>query len=336
MRVVVDAFGGDNAPTEIIKGASLASLEYNTEITLTGNEDTIKRIITENGLKFYGELKIVGTDDVISMHDEPTSLVKAHSESSMALAFKELAETKADAFVSAGSTGAIVVGGTLIIKRIKGVKRPALAGLIPAPKGHYMLMDMGANADCRPEMLCQFGIMASAYLEGVEGKKNPEIGLLNIGTEDTKGGELQKEAYKLMSDAPINFVGNIESREMPKGVCDAVITDGFTGNIALKLIEGSAATLFSLIKEVFYKSLPNKLAALVVKKDLSKVKRLMDSSEVGGAPLLGVRKTVIKAHGSSDAKAIKNAIGQAIKFTETGVIEKISAALSEIKDAKEQ
>ena len=335
MRVVVDAFGGDNAPLEIIKGAALASNEYSTEITLTGNEKTIKEIIAENDLKFYGELKIVDTDDVISMHDEPTSLLKAHSESSMALAFKELAEERADAFVSAGSTGAVVVGGTLIIKRIKGVKRPALAGLIPAPKGHYMLMDMGANAECRPEMLCQFGIMASAYLEGVEGKKNPEIGLLNIGTEDTKGGELQKEAYKLMQDAPINFVGNIESREMPKGVCDAVITDGFTGNIALKLIEGSAATLFSLIKEVFYKSLPNKLAALVVKKDLSKVKKLMDSSEVGGAPLLGVKKTVIKAHGSSDAKAIKNAVGQAIKFTETGVIDKISSSLSAMNDSKD-
>ena len=335
MRVVVDAFGGDNAPLEIIKGASLASNEYSAEITLTGKEETIKKIIAENDLKFYGELKIVDSDDVISMHDEPTSLVKAHSESSMALAFKELSEDRADAFVSAGSTGAVVVGGTLIVKRIKGVKRPALAGIIPAPKGHYMLMDMGANAECRPDMLCQFGIMASAYLEGVEGKKNPEIGLLNIGTEDTKGGELQKEAYKLMSEAPINFVGNIESREMPKGVCDAVITDGFTGNIALKLIEGSAATLFSLIKEVFYKSLPNKLAALVVKKDLSRVKKLMDSTEVGGAPLLGVRKTVIKAHGSSNAKAIKNAIGQAVKFTETGVIEKISASLSEIKEAKE-
>ena len=335
MRVVVDAFGGDNAPNEIVKGASLASNEYSAEITLTGKEETIKKIISENDLKFYGELKIVDTDDVISMHDEPTSLVKAHSESSMALAFKELAETKADAFVSAGSTGAVVVGGTLIVKRIKGIKRPALGGIIPAPKGHYLMMDMGANAECSPEMLCQFGIMASAYLEGVEGKKNPEIGLLNIGTEDTKGGELQKEAYKLMKEAPINFVGNIESREMPKGVCDAVITDGFTGNIALKLIEGTSSTLFSLIKEVFYKSLPNKLAALVVKKDLGGLKKLMDSTEVGGAPLLGVRKTVIKAHGSSNAKAIKNAIGQAIKFTETGVVEKITASLSEIKEAKE-
>ena len=329
MRVVVDAFGGDNAPLEIIKGASLASNELKTEITLTGKETVIRKIIIDNALKFYGELKIVNTDDVISMHDEPTSLTRAHKNSSMALAFKELAEGKADAFVSAGSTGAVVVGGTLIVKRIKGVKRPALAGMIPSPNGHYMLMDMGANADCRPEMLCQFGIMADVYLKNVEGIKNPKIGLLNIGTEDTKGGELQKEAYKLLSKAPISFAGNIEARERPKGVCDAVITDGFTGNIALKLIEGTASTFFSLIKKVFYKSLTNKLAALVVKKDLGGLKKMMDSTEVGGAPLLGVKGTVIKAHGNSDAKAFKNAIRQAVKYTETGVTEKISASLAE-------
>ena len=246
----------------------------------------------------------------------------------MALAFKELAGGNADAFVSAGSTGALVVGGTLMVKRIKGIKRPALAGMIPSPKGHYMLMDMGANAECRPEMLCQFGIMASVYLENVEGIDNPAIGLLNIGTEDTKGTELQKEAYTMLQNAPINFVGNIESREMPKGECDAVITDGFTGNIALKLIEGTASTLFKLIKQVLYKNIFNKLAALVIKKDLYALKSMMDSSEVGGAPLLGVKKPVIKAHGNSDAKAIKNAVKQAITFTETGVIEKISENLN--------
>ena len=250
----------------------------------------------------------------------------------MALAFKELAEDRADAFVSAGSTGAIVVGGTFIVKRIKGIKRPALAGMIPSPDGHYMLLDMGANAECRPEMLCQFGIMASAYLKGVEGKENATIGLLNIGTEDTKGGELQKEAYKLLSEAPINFVGNIESREMPKGVCDAIVTDGFTGNIALKLIEGTAITFFKLIKNSLYKSLKNKLAALVIKKDLYSLKSMMDSSEVGGAPLLGVRKPVIKAHGNSDAKAIKNAIKQAILFTQNNVIENITKSLEEVND----
>ena len=328
MRVVVDAFGGDNAPLEIVKGAALASNELGVDITLTGNKGTIENIIKENNLSFSGELIIVDTDDVISMHDDPTTLLKAHSESSMALAFKELTEGRADAFVSAGSTGAIVVGGTLIVKRIKGIKRPALAGFIPSPKGHYMLMDMGANAECRPEMLEQFGIMASTYLSKVEGIKEPKIGLLNIGTEDTKGGELQKEAYKLLSEAPINFVGNIESREMPKGECDAVITDGFTGNIALKLIEGTASTLFKLIKNTLYKNIFNKLAALVIKKDLYALKSMMDSSEVGGALLLGVKKTVIKAHGSSDAKAVKNAIRQAVAITENGVIETISEQLT--------
>lgn len=328
MRIVIDAYGGDNAPLEIVKGASLASNEYGCEITLTGNETEINSVISEHSLSFKGELKIVNTNDVISMHDDPTSLLKAHSESSMALAFKELAGGNADAFVSAGSTGALVVGGTLMVKRIKGIKRPALAGMIPSPKGHYMLMDMGANAECRPEMLCQFGIMASVYLENVEGIDNPAIGLLNIGTEDTKGTELQKEAYTMLQNSPINFVGNIESREMPKGECDAVITDGFTGNIALKLIEGTASTLFKLIKQVLYKNIFNKLAALVIKKDLYALKSMMDSSEVGGAPLLGVKKPVIKAHGNSDAKAIKNAVKQAITFTETGVIEKISENLN--------
>lgn len=327
MRIVVDAYGGDNAPLEIIKGASMASLEYNAEITLTGKVSQIEQIIKDNSLSFFGDLVLVDTDEVISMHDDPTSLLKAKSNSSMALAFKELAEDRADAFVSAGSTGAIVVGGTLMIKRIKGIKRPALAGLIPSPKGHYMLMDMGANSECRPEMLEQFGIMASVYLSQVEGITDPKIGLLNIGVEDTKGTELQKEAYKLLQNAPINFVGNIESREMPKGVCDAVITDGFTGNIALKLIEGTAITFFKLVKEVLYKNIFNKLSALVIKKDLYALKGMMDSSEVGGAPLLGVKKPVIKAHGSSDAKAIKNAIRQAIVFTQKGVIDTISKHL---------
>ncbi len=325
MRIVVDAYGGDNAPLEIVKGAAAASNEFKAEITFTGKKDEIDAIIDENKLKFHGELLIIDTDDVISMHDDPTTILKAHSNSSMALAFKELAEGRADAFVSAGSTGAIVVGGTLIIKRIKGIKRPALGGLIPSPTGHYLLMDMGANAECRPEMLAQFGIMSSVYLEKVEGIENPKIGLLNIGVEDTKGDELRLEAYKLLSDAPINFVGNIESREMPKGTCDAVIADGFTGNIALKLIEGTSITMFKMIKGILYKNILNKLAALVLKKGLYGLKAMMDSSEVGGAPLLGVSKPVIKAHGSSDAKAIKNAIRQAIIFTEKGVIDTISA-----------
>ena len=327
MRIAVDAFGGDNAPLEIIKGAQKASSELGVDITLTGNEEIIKKVIKENSIEFNENLKIVHTDDVITMHNEPTSILKAHKESSMALAFRELVSGEADAFVSAGSTGAIVVGGTLIVKRIKGIKRPALGGLIPSPNGNYMLMDMGANAECRPEMLAQFGIMASVYLEKVEGINNPSVGLLNIGTEDTKGDEIRTQAYKMLKNAPINFIGNIESREMPKGECKAVITDGFTGNIALKLIEGTAYTMFKQIKQLLYKSLPNKLAALVLKKDLYSLKSMMDSSEIGGAPLLGVSKPVIKAHGSSDAKAIFNAIRQAVTFCEKDVIGTISSDL---------
>ncbi len=331
MKIVIDAFGGDNAPLEIIKGASLAQKEFGVDIILTGDEEVINKCINSNGITFKN-LEVVHTTDVISMHDEPTSLLKEHKESSMAVAFKLLAEGRADAFVSAGSTGAVVVGGTLIVKRIKGVKRPALGSMLPSPDSSYFLMDMGANAECRPEMLCQFGIMASAYLKGVEGRENPSIALLNIGTEDTKGTELQKEAYKLLSDAPINFIGNIESREMPKGVCDAVIADGYTGNIALKLIEGTATTMFKMIKGVLYKGIVNKLCALILKKDLYAIKGKMDSSEVGGAPLLGVNKPVIKAHGSSDARAIKNAVRQAIKFAENDVIGKITNSLNEINE----
>lgn len=327
MRIVIDAFGGDNAPVEIVKGAAAAHKEFGVDITLTGDEKTIRKVISENSLDFGESLVIVDASDVISMHDDPTSILKAHSESSMAKAFYELRDGRADAFVSAGSTGAIVVGGTLIVKRIKGVKRPALGSMLPAPGGSYMLMDMGANSDCRPEMLKQFGIMANAYLTAVEGRENPRIALLNIGTEETKGDELHLEAYKLLSEAPINFVGNVESREMPKGVCDAVIADGFTGNIALKLIEGTASTLFKLIKGIMYKSLKNKLAALTLKSDLYSLKSMMDSSEVGGALLLGVNKPVIKAHGSSDAKAIKNAVRQAKIFAQNDVIGKIADSL---------
>lgn len=329
MRIVIDAFGGDNAPAAPIEGAALAQKELGVSIILTGDENVINSYIKDNDIHF-DDLEIVHTEDVITMHDEPTSLLKAHKNSSMAVAFTLLSEGKADAFVSAGSTGAVVVGGTLIVKRIKGIKRPALASMIPSPDSSYMLMDMGANAECRPEMLQQFGIMASAYLKNVEGRENPKIGLLNIGTEDSKGGELQKEAYELLSKAPINFVGNVESREMPKGVCDAVIADGFTGNIALKLIEGTVSTLFKMLKGVFYKNIITNLAAGILKKGLYGIKSKMDSSEVGGALLLGVKKPVIKAHGNSDAKAIKNAVRQAKHFYEGKVIQSISEGLEAI------
>ncbi len=329
MRIAVDAFGGDNAPLEIIKGARLALDEYGVDIVLVGMQKEIEKCALDNGISLDG-MDIVDAPDVISMHDEPTSILKAHKNSSMAVAFRLVADGEADAFVSAGSTGAVVVGGTLIIKRIKGIKRVALGSMIPGLNKPYLLMDIGANAETRPEMLAQYGLMASVYLEQVEGRKKPEIGLLNIGTEDTKGDELRLEAYKLLEKAPINFVGNVESREMPKGACDGVITDGFTGNIALKLIEGVTISFFKLLKGVLYKNIATKLAALTFKNGLTEVKKRADSSEVGGAPLLGCSKPVIKAHGNSDAKAIKNAIHQAIIYTENNVIERISSGLAEM------
>ncbi len=328
MRIAVDAFGGDNAPLEIIKGAALAEKEYGVDIILCGDQEIITKCIKDNNISF-NKLNIVHAPDVISMHDEPTSLLKAHKESSMAVAFKTVAEGDADAFVSAGSTGAVVVGGTFIIKRIKGIKRPALAAMLPTGNRHTMLMDVGANAECRPEMLEQFGIMASAYLQKVEKTENPKIALLNIGTEDTKGGELQKEAYKLLSNAPINFAGNIESRDLLSTDCDAVISDGFTGNIALKLIEGTASTLFSMLKPIFTKNILTKLSFLTLKDGLRGIKRIMSADEVGGAPLLGTKKPVFKAHGSSKAIAFKNAIHKAALFAENDVIGTIQNSFSQ-------
>ena len=329
MRIAIDAFGGDNAPLEIIKGARLGADEYGVTPVLVGDEEIIKKCAAENGIPLEG-IEIKHASDVISMHDELTSILKAKKECSMAVAFRMVADGEADAFLSAGSTGAVVVGGTLIVKRIKGIKRVALASMIPGLKNPFLMLDIGANAESRPEMLAQYGLMASVYLEKVEGRANPTIGLLNIGTEETKGDELHLEAYKLLSEAPINFIGNIESREIMKGECDAVITDGFTGNIALKLIEGVTSSFFKLLKGVFYKNLKTKLAALTLKGGLSEVKKKADYEEVGGAPLLGCSKPVIKAHGSSKAMAIKNAIHQAVVYTEKDVIGQISEGLEKM------
>ncbi len=322
MRIVVDAFGGDNAPLEILKGAAMAEKEYGVHIVLCGDKETIQTCIKDNDIHF-NELDIVHAPDIIRMDDEPTSLLKAHKDSSMAVAFKQLAEGNADAFVSAGSTGAIVVGGTLIVKRIKGIKRPALATMIPSETSRFMLLDVGANAECRPEMLCQFGVMASRYLEKVEGIENPKIGLLNIGTEETKGGELQKETFGLLKNADINFIGNVESRDMPAGVADAIVSDGFSGNIALKLMEGTIQSLFKMLVPVFKKNIFTKLCYLVLKPGLREFKGKMNASEVGGAPLLGTKKPVFKAHGNCDAYTFKCAIGKAKLFAENNVISAI-------------
>ncbi len=330
MKIAVDAFGGDNAPLSVIRGAHDAAREYGVNIILTGDKDIIEKCAADNKIDLAG-IEIRHTDSVFDMHDKPTDILKSKRGTSLGLAMDLVANGEADAFVSAGSTGAIMAGATFIVKRIKGIERPAIGTVIPTMTDRkLLLMDAGANAECRPEMLRQFGIMASLYLENVEGIKDPEIGLLNIGTEDTKGGPLQIEAYKLLKESPVNFVGNIEARELPAGVCDAVISDGFTGNVVLKLYEGVASNMMKLIKRTLMSTFRSKIAALLAKKSLYSLKDKMNYDDIGGAPLLGVKKPVIKAHGSSNANAIKNAIRQAKRCAENDVAGKISADLQKI------
>lgn len=327
MKIAVDAFGGDNAPLAVIEGAAKASQEFGADIILTGNEEIIRKVAAENSIDI-SKMEIVHTEEIFDMHDQPTDIVRSKKNTSLGLALQLVADGKADAFVSAGSTGAVVAGATFIIKRIKGVKRPALGTMMPSRTRRFMLMDCGANAECRPEMLQQFGVMASIYLHNVEGVENPQIGLLNIGTEDTKGTPLQIEAYKLLKDSPINFIGNVEARELPAGACDAAIADGYSGNIALKLYEGVAMNLMKMVKGVFLTNIKTKIAYLLAKKPLMGLKKFADYGDVGGAPLLGVKKPVIKAHGGSDARCIRSAIRQAMLCVENDVIGKISADLA--------
>ena len=327
MTIIVDAMGGDNAPLEIIKGSLLALDEFNIdEIILVGDEEKIKSCATENGLELE-KMSIVNCSDVIDMCDDPTSVLKAKPDSSMAVGFRLLNEGAGDAFVSAGNTGAITVGATLITKRIKGVKRPAIASIMPSAKKPFLLMDCGANAECRADFLCQFGLLGSIYMKNVMKYDNPTVALANNGTEETKGTPVVKEAYALMKEAPYNFIGNIEGRQIPFGDADVVVADGFTGNLILKTYEGVAKVLMNGIKQAFYKNALSKVAYLGVRSGINDMKTQFDYKEYGGAVMLGVKKPVIKAHGSADARTFKNAIKQAVWFLETDLINKIEEEL---------
>lgn len=319
-KIIVDAFGGDNAPLEVIKGCERAVKELGIKIILTGSEKKIKKCAADNGLSLDG-MEIVHTDEVFDIHTEPSEIIKSGKNTSMALGMRLLAENKGDAFVSAGSTGALVMGATFIVKRIKGIKRVAPAPMLPTDNGCFILIDAGANTECRPEMLLQFAVMGSAYMEKVMGIKSPRVGLLNIGAEDSKGRELELETYKLLKNSGLNFVGNIEARALPKGDCHVVVTDGFTGNITLKLYEGMGSFFSRKMKWIF-----SGIGAVGAVFSLNKIKLLkkqMDYRETGGSALMGVKKPVIKAHGSSDAKAFFNAVRQAKKCVDGRVIESI-------------
>ena len=329
MKIIVDGFGGDIAPLSVLEGCALAAAEYGVGIIVTGDEQKLRETAAQHNISLSG-IEIAHAPDVITMHDDPVSLLKAKSQSSMAAAFNLLKEGKGDAFVSGGSTGAIAVGANFIIRRIKGVKRAGLATAIPTIDGCYLLMDAGANLDCKPETLTHFGVMGSIYMEKVLRVKNPRVGLVNVGSEDTKGGELQLQAYKALSAAPVNFTGNVEARELPAGAVDVAVADGFTGNVVLKLTEGLGSMFSKKLKGMFGSG-AGKLAALLVMGQIKAFKKAMDYTEYGGAPLLGAAKPVIKAHGSSNAKAFKNAIRQARDFVQSDVNGEIVKAMAALK-----
>lgn len=327
MKIIVDAMGGDNAPLEIIKGSAEAAQEYNVDIILVGDEAQIKKCAEDNNIDI-SKMEIVHASEVIANDEDADAVLKKKPDSSLSVALKLLAEGKGEAIVSAGNSGAICVGGTLIVKRIKGIKRPAFAPVLPhVNDGHFMLIDAGANLECRPEMLYQYAVMASSYMEKVMGVNNPRVGLANVGTEEHKGMELQHNTYQLLKDSDLNFVGNVEARDLPEGVCDVCVCDGFTGNMILKTYEGVAKSLFKMIKELFSKSVKNKIAAGLVVGDLKAMAKKFDYNEVGGAPIMGTAKPVFKAHGSSKARTFKNAIRLTKDYVSGDVISEISKSI---------
>lgn len=323
MKIAIDAMGGDNAPKTVIEGAELAIQEFeNLHITLVGNEVEIKKYLTNPE-----RITILHTEEVIEATDEPVRAVRRKKNASMVLMATEVAEGRADACISAGNTGALMTAGLFVVGRIKGIERPALAPTLPTLDGKgFLMLDVGANVDAKPEHLVQYAIMGSVYAEKVRGVQSPKVGLLNVGTEE-KGNELTKQTFKLLQETNINFIGNVESRDLLNGVADVVVTDGFTGNVALKTIEGTALSLFSMLKAELMSSFKSKVAASVLKPQLKGLKAKMDYSEYGGAGLFGLNAPVIKAHGSSDATAIFNAIKQTVNMVENNVSSTIQASV---------
>ncbi|AFS78644.1 fatty acid/phospholipid synthesis protein PlsX [Gottschalkia acidurici 9a] len=323
MIIAVDAMGGDEGLKVTVKGSIDAINELGVKIVLVGKESLIKEQL--NKYKYdVKNIEIVNADEIITNEDEPAMAIRKKKDSSMVVGLNLLKEKKVDAFISSGNTGALLSGGLLLVKRIKGIERPALATVYPTKKGVSLLLDVGANADSKPKYLQQFAIMGSIYSEKILNRKKPKVGLVNIGAEKGKGNDLVKETYEILENTEgINFCGNTEGRDIPNGDIDVLVCDGFVGNIILKLTEGLGLSIFSMLKDTFMESTMSKIGALILKPGLKKFKKQLDYSEYGGAPLLGVKGAVIKAHGSSNDIAIKNAIKQAKLFVENGVIEKI-------------
>lgn len=327
MKIIVDAMGGDNAPDAIVKGCLLARDEYNVNIVLSGKEDMIKRCI-ESETNDYKNIEILNAEDVITNDDKPVMAIRRKKESSLVKALYAVKNNEADAIVSAGSTGALLSGATLIIGRVGGLERPALAPFIPTDKGFSLLVDAGANVDCKPEYLIDFAIMGSIYVKHVLNIDNPRVGLLNIGGEEGKGNKLAIDTYELLKNSDLNFSGNLESRYVLNGDADVIVADGFAGNVLLKSIEGTASYIMKGLKEELTSTFISKIGALLVKPSLRNFKKRLDYGEVGGAMLLGVNAPVIKAHGSSDSIAIKNAIKQTKNILDSSVVDLIRESIS--------
>ncbi len=324
MKIIVDSLGSDKGPAEILKASRMAADEFGYQIILIGNETELKNISTKNNISLQN-INIINCSEEISMTDDPTDIMKEKSECSMAEGLRMLSQDEGDAFVSAGNSGALAVGATLIVKRIPGIKRCAFAPIIPKENGFFMLIDSGANIECKPDMLYQFGVMGSIYMKNVMVVKDPKVGLVNIGSEECKGGSLRCDAYNLLkNNSEINFVGNIEARDIPSGNTDVLVCDGFTGNIILKLYEGMSKELFNKFKQILLKNTKTKLAGVLLNQELKEFKKSMDYHEFGGAPLMGISKPVFKAHGNSDFRSFKSAIRLAGEYAKRNVSKIIS------------
>lgn len=336
MKIIVDAMGGDNAPLEIVKGALAGQKHWGVDIVLTGDENAIREALTRCGQpEVPAGMEIISTSQTVEMCDDPATVFRRKKDTSMGVGLTMLREGQGDALVSAGSTGALLTGATLITKRIHGIRRAAMAPVIPTTTGQAVLIDCGANAECTPEYLVQFAYLGNFYAQQVLGLAKPRVGLLNIGAEDSKGTDLQKQTLARLRQAAeeghLHFIGNIEAKEAIKGGCDVIVTDGFSGNILLKTMEGVGSFAGSALKGMFKKNLLTKLAALTVMPGLNDFKAKLDPNKVGGTAFIGIARPVIKAHGASNAEAIENAIGQAAAFARSGLIEKIEENVNLMK-----
>lgn len=330
MKIIIDAMGGDNAPLEIVKGALNAQKRFGVDIVLTGDEAAIRDAARACGVDALPDsVTIVPTTETVDMCDDPSTVFRRKKNTSMGVGLQMLREGEGDALVSAGSTGALLTGATLITKRVRGIRRAAMAPVIPTTTGSAVLIDCGANAECTPEYLLQFAYLGNFYAKRVLGVAEPRVGLLNIGAEDSKGTALQKETLALLrkadADGHLRFIGNIEAKEAIKGGCDVIVCDGFSGNVLLKTMEGVGSFAGTALKNIFKKNLLTKLAAALVLPGLNDFKARLDPNKVGGTAFIGISKPVIKAHGASNAEAIENAVGQAVAFARSGLIADIEA-----------